>query len=612
MSGGGGAGGQGRTDGNGIVTGGAGEEGGALDLIVNGNLYAGTLTVGSGDGGDGGRGIRIGGGFPAGGDGGKGGDVNLTVTGTLSVTNELTLTSGQKGHDGTAVGTGSGSSTPGQGGLGGALTVNVGTLEVKTQKVTLALNGTVAWDGTAGVLFETIDIAHGSTLAVTRTNSDDYTFNTLNVHGKYTDTGSLNAAGKTLNFYLPSVITQGEAFLTVAGKATIDETSAIALHFGGSQLLGLRSGDRIIFIGAGELDADGVNLPGPRMLTGTFVDYLITPAVEGNEVVGRVKASINPNARTHAKPLSESFLSGTAFLDQGADFLVSHGIPAMLRAQPGNTGLDLFALLGGSHLRYKTGSHVDLNSETVIVGISATRPLPAGQLTVGPFIEYGEANFNTHNRFPNTERVRGSGEASYTGAGLFVHLESNETDAGHAYAQAAAHGGKIKLESDFDTADLPGTHETRSTYGSGHLALGYVARLTDRIVFELYGQTLWSHQAADTVKLGFGEVKFDPVTSRRTRLGARWTHTLGPTTRLTLGAAWEREHEGKAKARFYIDDGDSVPIEAPKLKGDTGVFEAGFTVTPTRTSLWTVEFGVQGHVGQRQGVTGSIRVNYGF
>jgi hypothetical protein len=501
--------------------------------------------------------------------------------------------------------------------IDGELNVDVGTLDVN-EEVELALNGTLAWDGTVGVRFNAIDLHGESTLKVTREDDGDYTFRNLNVLGKgATYDGDLTATNATFNFHLPQDIADGDTLLTVTGM--IDDTNTIRLHSENNQPLSkLQTGESIILIETDDDLSAYPNLLGDRTLTAGFLDHLFTLSLSEDatdvEAMLMNLSTINPGTRTRAKPLSQGFLAGMAFLGQGADFLVGHGIPALLRAQPENApnGLDLFAVLGGSRLRYKTGSHIDLSGETLIAGVTASRPTPAGRLTLGPFIEYGEGRFDTHNRFPNAERVRGSGEASYTGGGLLVHWKSNETDEGHFYTQASLHGGRIKLESDFDTPDLPGTHETRSTYGSGHLALGYVARLTDRIVFELYGQTLRSYQAADTVKLSAGEVKFDPVTSRRTRLGARWTHTLGPNTRLTLGAAWEREHDGKAKARFYIDDGNSLPIDAPKLKGDTGVFEAGFTMTPTRTSPWTVEIGVQGHVGQRQGVTGSIRVNYGF
>jgi hypothetical protein len=607
----------------GSANGGAG--GSASYTVTSGDLDS-TITHVNAVAGNGGGGA---GGSISNGHGGNGGNVTLDVDGIIDVT-FVTLTSGKTGRAWNNYNNGGigGSATLKAGTLvadkinlkkqDGALIVTVGTLDVTERNVELALNGTIAGNGTSnnGVFFDTIVIGGEKTLTVTKASGGNYAFKTLNVFGKNaTYDGDLTATDAVLNFYLSSTITHGETLLTVTDGATVDEVSAnaIRLHFGGGQLFRLKPGSRIILIDANDLNVDKDELPAPQRLTGSFVDYLIRPAVEGNKVVGIVEADfINPNARTHAKPLSQGFLAGMAFIDQGADFLVSHGIPALLRAQPENApkGLDLFAVFGGSRLRYKTGSHVDLDGPTFIVGITASRPLPAGRLTFGPFVEYGEGRFDTHDRAPDAGRIHGSGRAIYTGGGLLAHMKFDETNQGHFYTQASAHGGEIDIDLP-DLSDLPGSHEAHSTYGSAHFGLGRIIRVGD-IVFDLYGQTLWSRQDADTVALGIGEVGFDPVTSRRTRLGARWIRALGPHTRLTLGAAWEREHDGKAKARFYIDSGDSLPIEPPKLKGDTGIFEASFTVTPARTSPWTLEFGVQGHVGQRQGITGSLRVNYGF
>jgi hypothetical protein len=74
-----------------------------------------------------------------------------------------------------------------------------------------------------------------------------------------------------------------------------------------------------------------------------------------------------------------------------------------------------------------------------------------------------------------------------------------------------------------------------------------------------------------------------------------------------LGAAWEREYDGKARASIH-----GHRLDTPDLKGDTAVLEAGFVLTPATSQNLTLELGVQGHAGKREGVTGSFRVNYRF
>ncbi|GHU09734.1 hypothetical protein FACS1894158_19110 [Betaproteobacteria bacterium] len=74
-----------------------------------------------------------------------------------------------------------------------------------------------------------------------------------------------------------------------------------------------------------------------------------------------------------------------------------------------------------------------------------------------------------------------------------------------------------------------------------------------------------------------------------------------------IGLAWEHEFDGKAKATAY-----GSAIDTPKLKGDTGIIELGLTVKPSATKPLTVNFGVQGYVGKREGMSGSLKVEYRF
>jgi outer membrane autotransporter protein len=248
----------------------------------------------------------------------------------------------------------------------------------------------------------------------------------------------------------------------------------------------------------------------------------------------------------------------------------------------------------------------------LIAGLATTRTLPNGEVTLGAFIEHGEGDYDTYNSFANAASVHGKGDADYTGGGLFAHLEFDGTERGHAYAEASARLGKVEL--DFSTRDLidalgrRAAYDSDSRYASAHAGLGYVLNLTERDSLELYGQTLWSRQGSDTVRLTTGEpVKFAAVDSQRIRLGARWNRAVNKNGKLYLGAAWEREHDGKARASIH-----GYRLATPDMKGDTGLVEAGFTLASAANQPLTLDLGIQGHAGKREGVTGSARVNYRF
>jgi hypothetical protein len=484
---------------------------------------------------------------------------------------------------------------------------------------------------------------------------------TLNVHQgvrigtNLTVTDAPDAPSATINFYLPQDIEADDTLLTVDGAVTITG-STIRLSLLGEYDLTLTADQKIRLIDAdadkgedGDTDADDnsdfvdndelqeLEVEGASMTyqftmseknDDLFIELTgiegkkpqVEPCVEGDPncppddntgkgpqvepcVKGDPDCPSPPEDDSDPPPrsLAEGALAGTALLNQGADFLIGQGLAAATGAESLRSGLSPFAVLGGGKLRHKTGSHLDLDSFHLIAGLSATRNVQAGELTLGAFFEHGEGDYTTH-----AQSVRGQGNADYSGGGLLARLKFNERpDGNHSYAEATARAGLIDL--DFQASDLPGRHETRATYESAHLGLGQIVRLDEYSTLNLHGQFLWGRQGADTVKLDDGnEVKLSPIDSRRTRLGARWsTQDTARTRQLYFGAAWEREHE--AKARIHSPDD---PMTPPQLKGNTTVIEAGFVFRPTHPL--TLEFNVQGHTGRREGVSGSFKVEYRF
>ena len=74
-----------------------------------------------------------------------------------------------------------------------------------------------------------------------------------------------------------------------------------------------------------------------------------------------------------------------------------------------------------------------------------------------------------------------------------------------------------------------------------------------------------------------------------------------------IGAAWEHEFEGVSDSSVFGYD-----IDSPKIRGDSGRGEIGLRFTPTDDLPLTVDIGVQGYAGKKEGVTGSLFVQYEF
>ncbi|GHU13751.1 hypothetical protein FACS189441_1870 [Betaproteobacteria bacterium] len=503
-------------------------------------------------------------------------------------------------------------------------TMNNGAVEA----LTLTSNSAFGLDGGnialgSGTFNKAWSLANGSVL-----NVSSATFNpsSLNVRGKdNTITGDLTTNGGALNFYLPSGIDNNDTLLTVTGNANIGG-SAINIAQDGSftSFSNLVSGNKINLIEAGGTLSGVGTYPSVTLSAGvTFTSYDFSIAADGNKLVATTTVTpppVNPlvttppgvNLNPQTKALAEGFLSGTAFLNQAQDFAAERGIHSAL-AQTVQSDTHGFAAIGYSTLRHNTGSHVDVDGYTLLAGLAATTPTQTGNLTAAAFIEHGEGNYDSYNSFSNAAKVHGKGDTQYTGAGILARFAFNESNLNNLYLDASLRSGKVKTDFSgnlYDGFGRAAAYNAKSTYVSAHLGAGYILKLSEQSKLDVYGQYLWSHQNGDTVKLTTGEtVKFKAVDSQRTRLGVKWHHALTTKTTAYFGAAWEHEYNGKAKASIY-----GYKLDAPELKGDTGLLEAGLTVTPTTANKqgWSLDLGVQGYAGKREGVTGSLRARYRF
>ena len=145
--------------------------------------------------------------------------------------------------------------------------------------------------------------------------------------------------------------------------------------------------------------------------------------------------------------------------------------------------------------------------------------------------------------------------------------------------------------------------------GAGlHVGAGYVWNLSDKADLDLYARYLWTHLDSDSLSLSTGErLHFDSVDSHRLRLGARFAYTANEYVRPYIGAAWEQEFDGEARATT-----NGFDIDRPDLRGSTGMGELGITLTPSSTIPVSIDLGVQGYVGRREGVSGTLQVLWKF
>ena len=295
--------------------------------------------------------------------------------------------------------------------------------------------------------------------------------------------------------------------------------------------------------------------------------------------------------------LGESRAAATAFVNQGAELLET-GMNALARND--EAGVKTFAAVYGNNSEYETGSHVNVNGWSGIVGVGKTN---ANGLTVGAFFENGDGNYSTHN-VVGGEYIRGDGEAVYNGGGFLLRKDN----ASGVYTEASLRAGNLKNELRGAVRGAYGLdgYDVNTTYYGAHVGIGkIIPRGADGDSLDVYGKFLYTHHDGETFDIQGEQVEFDSVNSERLRLGFRLNEVNGKKATLYYGAAWEYEFNGDASDKMLTYD-----LETPSLGGSTIIGELGFRYVANEK--WSLDTQVRGYSGRRDGFSGSVQANYSF
>ena len=507
------------------------------------------------------------------------------------------------GTDSLATATASGNTIMVSGAVGGD--VVGGEVDVSgTDSIVNATGNTIVISGTPTFGAGT-NIAGGRLVYGT---GDVRTGNTL--HMRTTGVTASNIANfQHLRFALPnSSIASGTAALTLTDVGGTDISTPLGESAttvgvsiaGGSNTL--QAGQRVNLIhNAGVLTTDVDELP--STITGSQglgLLYTMTLAGDGNTLSATV-SQVNANPR--AKSLSEGRIGAAAFVNQGADMVAGMGMERALAAA--QSGVNGFGGMSGGKTRHKSGSHVDVKGVNLLLGAATNLPNSAGNLMLGGFFEAGWGNYDSFNSFTNGN-VKASGDNRYYGAGVLARQDF----ASKLYVEGSARAGK--LDNDYASSDLKdgfgntASYKLNKAYYGLHLGVGYQMPVGTGEV-DLSAKYLFTQQKGGNALIAGDTYTFKSINSQRTRLGAMYKHPLNANATLKLGAAWEHEFDGKAKASVH-----GVNLATPEIKGSSAVLEAGISYKPQSNSKLSIEAGVQGYAGKRQGATGNVAVKYLF
>ena len=465
--------------------------------------------------------------------------------------------------------------------------------------------------------------------------------NTLN----FIDAKGMTAANirnfSILKYTLPNMISQ-ESVLTLTGGADNEKTDisnasvsvAVAdvwgrdggeFGFGGDKS---PENDRIILLkNDNGLVSDGWKQDGEIIAReGVSLAFELAAATDDTSLyLYRPETFIDPSDPDHPHPndtmvnpqtkaLAEGWLAGLTLGIQAGNVAADQGIGAMRYAavRLDREGWLPFGVLEGGSMKYDSGSHINLQSLSLLAGLGRGVSTDWGLLIVGGFFEYGTGSYKTHNSFDTMPSVDGSGNAWYMGGGLLASMDFKKTGDGHFYLEGSAHTGMLHNSFDGDALrDAYGRtaeFDTDTPYYNLHAGLGYLWNFAKDHSLDIYGKYYWTRVLGTDETLNTGDpVDFDDITSSRTRLGARYSYQATEHVSAYIGAAWEHEFEGVSDSSVFGYD-----IDSPKIRGDSGRGEMGLRFTPTDDLPLTVDIGVQGYAGKKEGVTGSLFVQYEF
>ena len=319
--------------------------------------------------------------------------------------------------------------------------------------------------------------------------------------------------------------------------------------------------------------------------SGNSIDFVITGAQQANEQAGII---------------GESRTAAIAFVNQGSDILNN----AFGLMDDGKYGIKTFAAAHGNYSKYETGSHIRVNGWSMIAGVGNSDKLEDGTFSWGVFFENGSGNYRTYNDY-NGYNLRGFGSAVYNGGGALARYRSN---AGN-YAEVGVRAGMLKNSLGNAVADgygVQGGYDEETSYYGAHLGVGHIFAVDENSNVDVYGKYFYNHHESKDLNILGDEVGFDSADSNRLRLGLRYNQNDGNAFSHYYGLAWDYEFNGDANVTAAgFDTGN------PSLKGSTAVIEAGIHYAPDN-SPWSIDLGLQGYGGQRDGFSGTMQLNYSF
>lgn len=518
----------------------------------------------------------------------------------------------------------------------GAATKNIAVLKagctLGTSAQPITITGGLAENGAASG--NTIDVMSGAVIhgnliggdGTTATNDNTVILENATVNGTIIGGTRPNAAGNTLivdgggttakqfsnlqslQFIIPESMTAAQAAANPLLQLTSTTQDITGMKIG-VQVAGnaspLQKGDEVSLmkVAAGGTITSAAHLQNEvTVKQGVARRYKFS--LQKTAANDEIRATVDGiSVSEKSKSLVETRAAASALINSSADLLTDAGFAAAgaVAAQAGGS-FDAWAVQTGSSMRLHSGSYIDTKGYGLNVGFVRKNALKDGALTFGPFVEYGRGSYDSY----LDDGTHGDGTISYIGAGLMAKL--SQTSGG--YIEGSLRAGRAKSDYKGMLDGDVSNYDSANAYYAAHLGFGHVFKLRHGDLLDGYVKGFYTRQNGtdETVYTNGSPEKahFDAVTSKRLRLGARYTHKDAQANEMYAGLAWEFEFGGKASAIFGEDAAPS-----PSLRGGSALLELGYRFAP-KNSRVSYGLNLAGWQGKREGISGGLNIAWGF
>ncbi|WP_392558874.1 autotransporter domain-containing protein [Orbus mooreae] len=313
---------------------------------------------------------------------------------------------------------------------------------------------------------------------------------------------------------------------------------------------------------------------------------------------------INPDdVNLNVKPLAEGRLAALENVTRGSDLLMS----VMGEQKPVGTFTPIAAINGVVN-KYKSGSHVDTRDYRVIIG---SQYQVTENLFFGVTTEYGRSNYDTYNEFASG-KVKGDGNTYNYGVSLFSKLQTALDTGNEMYMDGAIRFGRTSTE--FQSGDIvmgngdTAHYKSKVNYYGVNLGTGFIYHINDSSSFDSSIHYLWTRLGSDSIVLDSDNVDFQKMNSTRFQVKEQYNYQSSENIKFTLAGIYEYELDSDSNATV-----SGVGIDAPRVKGSTGIMELGIVATPLEGNKdLSLNLNVRGYSGKRDGASAAVMVKYDF